>query len=90
MSKYIYCGYPNIGAAQVVLSTSSSGIIQKPSGGYLSLQSAFSNYPEDYCLLQIELTDNAELDEYYANSCTDEWKIYKTSDVVSLSIYDRS
>ena len=90
MSKYIYCGYPNIGAAQVVLSTSSSGIIQKPSGGYLSLQGALGNYPEDYCLLQIELIDNAELDEYYASSCTEEWKIYKSSDVVSLSIYERS
>lgn len=87
---FIYCGYPDIGAANVVLSMSNMNISPKPSGGYISINEALNNYPEGYCLLEIELPDDAELDEMYLGSTNETWKIYKSSDVISIKIYNEN
>lgn len=87
---FIYCGYPNKVAAEVVITVSNDGISPKPSGGYSSFEEALNNYPEGYCILEIELPDNAELDEHFIDSCTEIWKIYKSSDVVSMKIYNEN
>lgn len=83
---FIYCGYPNVGAAEVVINVSSCGVSPKPSGGYVSLEQALQNYPSDYCILKINILDNAEIDENYIDYCTDVWKIYRQQDIIDFEI----
>lgn len=83
---YIYCGYPELSAANFVIQMSEKGIIPKPSGGFTSLEDALENFPNTYTILKIELKDNAELDEYFLQYNNEKWKIYKSSDVLSLNI----
>jgi len=90
MSKFIYCGYPDETAADFVIQMSEKGVIPKPSGGFVLLDDALENFPDTYTILKIELNDDAELDEYFAASCTEKWKIYKSLDVVSMSTYQRT
>lgn len=87
---FVYCGYPDVTAAETVINVSNAGISPKPSAGYETANEAFSNYQEGYCLLEIELPDDAELDEMFLDYCTEKWKIYKSSDVISIKIYNEN
>lgn len=90
MSTFIYCGYPELSAAEFVINMSEKGIIPKPSGGFISLQYALENFPDTYTIAEIELVDDPQIDEYYADSCSEKWKIYRQSDILSVSIYERT
>lgn len=85
---FIYCGYPTKNAIETVLYLSEMALSPKPSGGYLTIKLAKEKYPENYYFLEIELPDNAQLDERFINSCTKEWKIYRDSDVINIKIYN--
>jgi len=87
---FIYCGYPNIDAAETVIKVSLANVSPKPSGGYISINEALNNYPEGYCLLEIELPDDAGLDEMHLGSENEAWKIYRSSDVISIKIYSEN
>jgi hypothetical protein len=81
---FIYCGYQSIESAEFIIFMTSIQKAPMPSAGYATLELAQENYPEEYSIIRIQLTENAVLsDEYPSN---DIWKVYRESDVISIEI----